>query len=169
MSRPTPEPEISNLKSQILEDPKSRVPDASHDGASFAETALRLGGKSEEEARRTGAIDQADEQVEALFAAQYQTANSPVHRAVWDRGVPLELFVSQPPRRARAAPDVRCEVMRNSLDVVRRHREAGTLLDQNNKLSQTLLDDLGAAGYWGLLVDREYGGSGRRSPPSPRS
>ncbi len=174
MSRPTPEPEISNLKSQILEDPKSLVPDSSHDGASFAETALRLGGKSDEEARRTGAIDKADEQVEALFAARFQTASSPVHRAVWDRGVPIELFVSQPASshvgeslrdshsasRRDAATCQYDDIMRNSIDVVRRHREARSLLDQNNKLSQQLLDDLGAAGYWGLLVDREYGGSG---------
>lgn len=60
--------------------------------ASFAETALKLGGKSSDEARRTGAIDKADDQVEALFAPQYQTVNSPAHRAVWDRGVPVELF-----------------------------------------------------------------------------
>ena len=30
------------------------------DGHSFAETAMRLGGKSEEEARRMGAVDKAD-------------------------------------------------------------------------------------------------------------
>jgi hypothetical protein len=69
MNRPTPESEISDFKSQIPQDPKSQRADASPDGASFAETALRLGGKSDEEARRTGAIDKADEQVEALFAA----------------------------------------------------------------------------------------------------
>jgi alkylation response protein AidB-like acyl-CoA dehydrogenase len=153
-------------------DPESSTPsNAAHDGASFAETALRLGGKSDEEARRTGAIDKADEQVEELFAARFQTTSSHVHRAVWDRGVPIELFVSQPlrhvddslrdsnvaSRRDMATWDV---VMRNSLDVVRRHRLAGTLVDANNKLNQTLLDDLAAAGYWGLLVDREHGGSG---------
>ena len=55
------------------------------DGRSFAETALKLGGKSEEEARRTGAIDKADDQVEALFAPQYQTTASPAHRAVQGR------------------------------------------------------------------------------------
>ena len=49
---------------------------------SFAETALELGGKSADEARRTGAIDTADDQVEALFAPQYQTVNSPAHRAI---------------------------------------------------------------------------------------
>src|SRR4029077_9989008 len=91
MSRPTQDSEISDLKSHIT--------DSSQDGASFAETALRLGGKSDEEARRTGAIDKADEQVEALFAARFQTASSPVHRAVWDRGLPIELFLAQPPSR----------------------------------------------------------------------
>ena len=63
----------------------ARQPEAPPE-ASFAETALKLGGKSDDEARRTGAIDTADDQVEQLFAPQYQTANSPVHRAVWDRG-----------------------------------------------------------------------------------
>ena len=48
---------------------------------SFAETAMKLGGKSEEEARRMGAVDKADDQVEGLFAARFQTVNSPVHRA----------------------------------------------------------------------------------------
>jgi hypothetical protein len=38
---------------------------------SFAETALRLGGKTEEEARRTGALDKADDQVESLFKPEY--------------------------------------------------------------------------------------------------
>ena len=88
---------------------------------SFAETALRLGGKSDDEARRTGAIDLADDQVETLFASQYQTVNSPAHRAVWDRGVPIELFdfpSAQTPPEAEA-------VMNASIDVVRRHRDAG--------------------------------------------
>ena len=44
---------------------------------SFAETAMRLGGKSEEEARRMGAVDRADDQVEHMFAPQYQTVEQP--------------------------------------------------------------------------------------------
>src|SRR2546422_10812728 len=63
---------------------------------SFAETALRLGGKSEEEARRMGAVDKADEQVESLFAPQYQTASSPVHKAIWEGRVSLDLFNPPP-------------------------------------------------------------------------
>src|SRR6476646_7216447 len=63
---------------------------------SFAEAALRLSGKTEEEARRTGALDKADEQVESLFAPQYQTVNSPVHKAVWEGKTPLDLFNPPP-------------------------------------------------------------------------
>src|SRR5687768_10067775 len=85
---------------------------------SFAETALALGGKSADEARRTGAIDSADDQVEALFAPQYQTVNSPAHRAVWDRGVPVELFASTPPQ---TPADVQ-RVMDESIAAVQNHK-----------------------------------------------
>ncbi len=122
---------------------------------SFAETALRLGGKSEDEARRTGAVDRADEQVEKLFQPQYQTANSPIHKAVWDGRVPLDLF--NPPPLPTTAP---CDkVMNDSLEVVRRHREAGTLLGENGKVAIPVLQELGRVGYWGLLIKQEYGGS----------
>lgn len=123
---------------------------------SFAETALKLGGKSDEEVRRTGAIDKADEQVDSLFAARFQTTQSPVHRAVWDRKFPVELFIPQAPA---ASPEAD-RVMQLSLDVVRRHRAAKTLLDANQKISESAIADLAAVGYWGLLVDRQYGGSG---------
>src|SRR5262245_40001168 len=93
------------------------------EGTSFAETALKLGGKSADEARRTGAIDAADDQVEKLFARQYQTVNSPAHRAVWDKGVPAELFTSSP---VATPADVQT-VMDRSVEIVRRHRDAGTL------------------------------------------
>ena len=126
-------------------------------GTSFAETALVLGGKSADEARRTGAIDSADDQVEALFAPQYQTVNSPVHRAVWDRGVPVELFASTPPVDAagRAEGDGRLdrrgeEARRGAHAAQRRRARSPSRCSPN----------LGAAGYWGLLVDKEYGGSG---------
>jgi len=123
---------------------------------SFAETALKLGGKSDDEARRTGAIDKADDQVEAMFAPQYQTVNSPSHRAVWDRGVPAEEFASTP---AKTPADVQ-EVMDNSVAVVERHCRERSLLDEAGKITNAALEELSGAGYWGLLVDKEYGGSG---------
>ena len=124
--------------------------------ASFAETALKLGGKSDDEARRTGAIDKADDQVEALFAPQYQTVSSPAHCAVWDRGVPVELFQSQDP----SAPHDVQQVMDAAVGVVHQHRGAKTLLDENGKITERVMQDLAGTGYWGLLVDREHGGSG---------
>src|SRR5436190_302593 len=123
---------------------------------SFAETALKLGGKSDEEARRTGAIDRADDQVEQLFKAQYQTVNSPIHRAVWERTLPVELFEAA---HESTPPDVQ-QVMSHSLDVVRRHRAAGTIYNAENKIADAVLNDLAKVGYWGLLVDRQYGGYG---------
>ena len=135
--------------------PPTRPPQEK-ESVSFAETALSLGGKSADEARRTGAIDTADDQVEALFAPEYQTVNSPAHRAVWDRGVPVELFMSAPPK---TPPDVQ-KVMDESVAAVARHKHAGTLLNADNKISDPVLTDLGEAGYWGLLVGKEFGGSG---------
>jgi hypothetical protein len=52
-----------------LEDPAA----SPEKGSNFVETALKLGGKSEEEARTTGTLDRADEQVEAMFAPRYPT------------------------------------------------------------------------------------------------
>jgi alkylation response protein AidB-like acyl-CoA dehydrogenase len=126
------------------------------DAQSFAETAMRLGGKSDEEARRIGAVDKADEQVESLFEQRHRTSNSPVHRAVWDGKAPLDLF-SPPPLPASEPCDA---AMQKSLEVARRYRDAGTLFGPDGKLNEQLLRDLGEAGYWGMLIDRQYGGQG---------
>ncbi len=123
---------------------------------SFAETALTLGGKSAEEARRTGAVDRADEQVERLFTPEHQTNRSPAHRAVWDRGVPVSEFTSTTPV---VPPEVQ-RVMEASLAIARRHVTARTLFDSAGKVGDEVLAELAAEGYWGLLVDKDYGGSG---------
>ena len=123
---------------------------------SFAEVALRLGGASADEARRTGVVDTADDQVEDLFAPQYQTANSPAHRAIWDGDIPTELF--------QCEADIPSEdvghVVQKSLDIVRRHRDKGTLINDAGKITEQVLGELGNAGYWGLLVGTKHGGSG---------
>jgi acyl-CoA dehydrogenase len=134
----------------------SAAPDTQRENQSFAETALRLGGKSDEEVRRTGAMDKADEQVEKLFAERLRTTGSPVHRAVWERTAPIDLF--RPPPLPDTAP---CDAaMDRSLEVVRRRREAGTLYDDQGKVSDATVDDLSRAGYWGMLIGTEYGGQG---------
>jgi alkylation response protein AidB-like acyl-CoA dehydrogenase len=121
---------------------------------SFAEAALRLGGKTEEEARRMGAVDKADEQVESLFAPQYQTVHSPVHKAIWEGRTPLDLF-APPPLTATAPCDA---AMERSLEIVRRWRGSGTVNDERGKVAPDLLAELASAGYWGMLIDRQYGG-----------
>src|SRR5438874_12843630 len=117
---------------------------ADQERESFAEAALRLSGKTEEEARRTGAMDKADDQVESLFAPQYQTVNSAVHRAVWDDAVPLDLFASPPPPAQHA-----CDAaMERCVAVIRRRRESNTLFDQRGKIAEDMLSELAQAGYW---------------------
>lgn len=123
---------------------------------SFAEAALRLSGKSEEEARRTGAVDRADEQVEALFAPVYQTVSSPVHKAVWDARVPLDLFVA-PPLPVTASCD---PAMDRCVEVVRRRRQENTLFEAQGKMSAALIAELADAGYWGMLIEPRFGGQG---------
>ncbi len=122
----------------------------------FAETAMRLSGKTEDEAKRIGSVDRADEQVESLFAAQYKTANSPIHRSVWDEDVPIDLFKT--PKQAQDSMNV--EAMTKSLAVLRKHRDAGTNYDDKGKISDAMIKDLAEAGYWGLLIDAKYGGTG---------
>ena len=50
--------------------------------------------------------------------------------------------------------------MNRSLDLIRRHRTEKTLLDANRKISEQVLRELADAGYWGLLVSPEHGGTG---------
>ncbi|WP_459555707.1 acyl-CoA dehydrogenase family protein [Lacunimicrobium album] len=122
----------------------------------FVEVALRLSGKSEEEARTTGEMDRADDQLEKMFDKKYQTIGSPIHKAVWDDEVDVDLFKPHPTQ----ADEHTQRVMDHSIDVVRRHKAAGTLLNEQNKISQQALQDLAQAGYWGMLVDRSFGGAG---------
>jgi alkylation response protein AidB-like acyl-CoA dehydrogenase len=123
---------------------------------SFAEEALRLSGKGAEEVRRMGAVDTADDQVETLFADRYRTTASPIHKAVWDAEISADAWEASPPPVSEAAETV----MRESLDVVRRHRSAGTLLGDDNKIKESVLGELADVGYWGLLVGTEFGGAG---------
>ncbi|TWU47422.1 Acyl-CoA dehydrogenase [Rubripirellula tenax] len=125
-------------------------------GTSFAEVALRLGGASDDEARRTGVLDTADDQVEGLFSPQYQTTSSPAHRAVWDARVSSDMFSYDTGSTSALVKSV----VDRSVGLVRRHRDQGTLLNSEGKISDEVLDQLGDAGYWGLLVDSEFGGSG---------
>jgi len=120
----------------------------------FAETALRLSGKSEDEAKRTGAVDRIDDEVEALFEQKYKTTSSPVHQAVWHNKVPIELF-STP-----AQKPLNNEAMTKSIEVIKGFRAKGKQYDEKGKISNELIDELKKTGFWGLLIDKEFGGQG---------
>ncbi len=123
-------------------------------GSSFAETALRLGGKSADEAQRTGVIDTADDQVEEMFAAKYQTAASPIHRAIWKRRVSLEQFNFP----SAAMSDSINQSMNRAVTLINRRKRDGQLLDSRNKIREEVLQELGKTGYWGLLIPKQFGG-----------
>ena len=144
-----PPHENDAMSSQTLRDP----PRPQAPTPTFAEAALRLGGKGAEEVRRTGAVDAADDQVESLYAERYQTTGSPIHRAIWDRAISPEQWTAEPPTTSSQVQGV----MQASLDVVRQ-RAQGVLLDADGKVSEETLHDLADAGYWGLLIERSQGG-----------
>ncbi len=139
-------------------EPDSKDPLHKRQQNSFAAEALKLGGKAEEEIRRTGALDTADDDVEAMFAARYQTINSPIHLAVWGKKVPADLFGF--PKSPAIPSEMASLAIRRSLNVVKRHHENKTIFDSQRKISTQVMDELGHAGYWGLLIGPEYGGSG---------
>ena len=126
------------------------------EGHSFAEAALEMAGKSAAEARSIGAVDRADDQVEAMYAERFRTANSPLHQAVWGDSLPVELFGSA----ETELPADLAEAMEQSMKVVASRLQAGTLYDADHKISDETMSELGHSGYWGLLVGREFGGGG---------
>jgi alkylation response protein AidB-like acyl-CoA dehydrogenase len=123
---------------------------------SFAETALRLGGKSDEEASRTGAMDKADDQVESMFAPEYKTINSPIHKAVWENSVPINLFKT--PKATQE--DLTLPAMNKSIELLKKSRKDNTIWDKDSKVSEEVLTALNETGYWGMLISKKNGGEG---------
>jgi alkylation response protein AidB-like acyl-CoA dehydrogenase len=130
----------------------------------ITQVALKAGA-SLEEAQALGEVAGADDAANALFAPQYQTENSPVHRTMWTDTCPVELFDAPwpAPLSGRAG-----QVMGESVEVVRRHLAAGTLLNDGGewagKISDAVVHELGRLGYFGALIPESYGGLGLDFP-----
>lgn len=80
---------------------------------------------------------------------------SPILRAVWG-DASVDNFAGPQVVELNAAQ----EVLRNCIAIVQRHKQVGTLHDENQKVREEVLSELGGEGYWELFVPVEYGGSG---------
>ncbi|MBX9686250.1 MAG: acyl-CoA dehydrogenase family protein, partial [Candidatus Obscuribacterales bacterium] len=140
------------MSKNIKNDPRNSKP--KNDG-NLAEDVLRDAGKSEDEVKRTGAIDRADSATDELYGERGRTTGSPVHRIVW-RKAGLRHFL---PGVDKVDPEVEATVAA-SIAALKANKADGSGYDQNGKVSKKTIADLGAAGYWGMLVDKKYGGKG---------
>ncbi len=125
------------------------------DDSNLTEDVLRDAGKSDREVESTGQISRADDGTELLFGERGATVNSPIHRAVWGYANPRHFAPKAAPKDAvvDAAVDA-------CIAVVARHRAAGSLFDADQKISETVLQELGEAGFWGMRIDPKFGGKG---------
>ena len=121
----------------------------------LAEDVLRDAGKSEDEVKSTGAIDRADSATDELYGERGRTTGSPVHRVVW-RKAGLRHFL---PVEGTVDPQVE-QVVARTIAALKANKADGSGYDANGKVSKKTIADLGAAGYWGMLVDKKYGGQG---------
>ncbi len=130
---------------------QSEVSEEADEG--ILERTARAFGTNAKEAQQLGAVDRADRGVELTFQEGRRTEDSPASKALWGKAS-YDLFASQ---ATRFTPEQEV-FMQNCLDTVRGHKRAGTLLDENGKISEKAMSDLAAVGYWGALVPKEYGG-----------
>ncbi len=125
----------------------------------LAEEVLRQSGKGSEEVDAVGTIDRADEVFEETLAQRFRTSESPVAKGVFGHS-PISLFAPMARPEGFAAKPEYLAVMAHCIDIVAAHEANGTLFDANAKISDATIADLGAAGYFGLLIDPEFGGQG---------
>ena len=120
----------------------------------LADDVLKKGGASEEEIRRTGEITDIDAAAAKLYKNGLGVSPaSPVHRLTWRDAVLSEFAAIEPEQ------DLAFEaVIRKSLEALRANKAAGMQFDANGKVTEKSIADLGAAGWWGVRVPKEYGG-----------
>ncbi len=80
----------------------------------------------------------------------------PIYKAIWESDNRVDGFRPSA-LAAEVTSDPRWQAM---LETVRSHRRNKTLRDANGKLSQTVLDELAAGGYFGQAIPAEHGGVG---------
>lgn len=129
------------------------------DDTNLAEEVLRQSGKGSAEVEAVGTIDRADEVFEKTLEARFRTSESPVAKGVFGNS-PLRLFAPHARPAGFAEKPEYLQVMAACIDIVAAHNEQGTLFDEKEKISEACIRDLSEAGYFGLLIDPEFGGEG---------
>jgi len=87
---------------------------------------------------------------------EYLAVSSPICRAVWEPAAGDDLFEPVPESTSDAAQ----EVMDRAIELIRQRAADGTLWGADGRVPQSVLDELAAIGYWGLMIAPDYGGSG---------
>lgn len=124
------------------------------DGVDLIKDALIKAGKNEEEISSVTTVDAAQTAVD-----QGRGKPGVLQQALLQKQLSLDHFgclaASDQLTSGKAA-----ETLKLSLEAIQNHVAAGTILGEDGKVSAALIDDLAKAGYWGLPIPEEWGGSG---------
>ena len=110
--------------------------------------ALEKAGKSQEEIDIVSQLDKAQDK-----ADEHRLKTGVLQTALLAGALPFSLFAVQ----KQAVDETMAE---QSLENCLRALPGKTLLDGDGKVSGEVIEALSAAGYWGLPIEKKYGGSG---------
>lgn len=115
--------------------------------------ALAKAGKGTEEIDAVGTIDRAQ-----VDADSGRARMGVMQTALLSAQLDLRLFACQG-YQPELSDSPAADVLKRCLAVGLKHRDAGTLIGGDGKVNPELINDLADAGYWGLTIPAEYGGS----------
>jgi butyryl-CoA dehydrogenase len=116
--------------------------------------SLEKAGKTKEEIDAVSTINEAQD------AADSERAKLGVmQEAFLAPTLDLRLFASQALSQELVSSQA-AETLSKALAAGLKHRDAGTLFGEDGKVNPQVIADLAEAGYWGLPIPKEYGGSG---------
>ena len=135
------DPQVNHGQKPVVVPEVTPAPQSDSAPESFAEVALRLGGASADEAKRTGVIDSADDQVEDLFAdvtrmlqQEWQSAGLQVQATVQPDG--LELHADR-----QMVEQILINLLNNAQDAVADRAQAEVVISSTvNKRGHVIIE-----------------------------
>jgi len=116
--------------------------------------SMEKAGKNSEEVGSVVTIDQAQ-----IHADSGRAKQGVLQQALLSPTVDLRLFACQA-NPSELTESAAAEALARSIAVGKKHRDNGTLFGEDGKVNPVLIAELAEAGYWGLHLPKEYGGSG---------